>query len=388
MACYSRSTTPRLRPAWRRIVHQPRRGTVAGRTWWRLPALLLCLPLLGACSTLAYYSQAVGGQWQLMQQERPVTRVIDDPDSSAALRRRLLLVQQLLDFAHRQLLLPDNGSYRDYADLGRPYVAWNVFAAPELSMRAREWCYLFIGCLTYRGYFSPERARDYAAVLQRQGWEVYVGGVSAYSTLGWLRDPVLNTMLEREDWELARLLFHELAHQKVYLRQGGEVNEAVAETVARLGLQQWLATRPAAQQDRAQAQLAHEDALNGLLLAYRRKLVRCYSGTRPEAQKRACKGRLYAALAADYRRLRRGWAGDSRFDAWMGHGLNNAKLVAVATYQRLVPGLMAEFRALGSDWTKFYNYLEGLDKFDHAGLLRELDQRQKVPNLSGSAPVP
>lgn len=337
----------------------------------RLHLLLLVLSTgLSACSTLGYYAQSVSGQFQLMGKEQPLKKVIADDNTGTALRSRLVFIRTVLAFAHTRLGLPDNGSYRDYADLGRPYVTWNVFAARELSLQARQWCYVFIGCLNYRGYFTEAAATAYAGKLRRQGWDVFVGGVSAYSTLGWFRDPVLNTMLNREDWEIARLLFHELAHQKIYFKDGAEVNEAVAETVARIGLSLWLQTQPPAEGDRVSKLLAHEDAVTDLLLECRQKLGRLYGSRLPAGEKRSKKKQIFNALQRDYQRLKSRWDGDDRFDSWMRRDLNNGKLVAVSTYHKLVPALMALYQAHGRDLDGFYNYLDGLKNSDHAALLR------------------
>lgn len=362
------------------------------------PLLLLVLCTgLSACATLGYYAQSVSGQLHIMNRERPLQNVIADDDTGAALRNKLVFIRKVLAFAHTQLDLPDNGSYQDYADLDRPYVTWNVFAAPELSLQARNWCYIFVGCLSYRGYFSRAAAEEYAGKLRRRGWDVFVGAVSAYSTLGWFRDPVLNTMLNREDWEIARLLFHELTHQKIYFKAGGEVNEAVAETVARIGLFRWLQTKSASERTRVQRLIAHEDAVTGLLLDYRDKLARLYKSSLPAETKRVRKKHLFARMQQDYQRLRSRWNGDDRFDSWMRDDLNNGKLVAVSTYHRLVPALMAIYRAHGKDLKKFYNYLEGLKKSDHVTLLKEIGvaSQEKVfcrdmgcKNTTPSSPTP
>jgi len=345
------------------------------RCFKRLRPLLLSFLCIGlsACATLGYYAQSVTGQFHIMGRERPLQKVIADDKTGAALRDELVFIRDVLVFAHTQLDLPDNGSYRDYADLGRPYVTWNVFAAPELSLQARQWCYVFVGCLNYRGYFTRSAAEKYAGKLRRQGWDVFVGGVSAYSTLGWFRDPVLNTMLNREDWEIARLLFHELAHQKIYFKDGAEVNEAAAETVARIGLSRWLQTRPLSERTRIRRLIAHEDAATDLLLDYRNKLAHLYGSGLPAEAKRTGKKQLLSELQRDYQRLRSRWDGDDRFDSWMRDDLNNGKLVAVSTYHRLVPALMVVYRDHAEDLKRFYNYLDGMKNSGHAELLRKID---------------
>lgn len=337
----------------------------------RLCLLLLACAGMTACTSLGYYMQSVSGQLQVMRKDRPLENVIDDRDTDAKTRDKLVFIRAVLGFAHTDLALPDNGSYRSYADLERPYVTWNVFAAPELSLKARQWCYLFVGCLDYRGYFSRRRAVDYAMTLQKQGWDVFVGGVRAYSTLGWFRDPVLNTMLGQEDWEIARLLFHELAHQRLYLDGETEVNEAFAETVARIGLDRWLATRTAAERRRVHGLQAHEDALMGLLLDYRDRLAGVYGSTLSASEKLTKKAQLFAGLREGYHRIRERWD-DDRFDGWMEQDLNNARLVAIATYRRLLPAFLALYNATGHDLARFYKYMKKQKNCDHRTLLRHI----------------
>jgi len=334
--------------------------------------LFLVCTGLGGCASMGYYLQSVSGQMQILHRERPMRSIIADADTGPALRDRLDFIRTVVDFAHDRLHLPDNGSYRDYADLDRPYVTWNVFAAPALSLQPRQWCYLVVGCLAYRGYFSKDRARRYGEKLRRQGRDVFVGGVRAYSTLGWFRDPVLNTMLGQEDWEIARLLFHELAHQKLYIDGETDVDEAFAETVARIGLDRWLQDRPPDQRRRVHRLLAHEDALMGLLLDYRDRFHRLYHSDLTAQAKRAGKARLFARLQAAYQRLRSNWGDDHRYDAWMDNDLNNAKLAAISTYYRLIPAFLALYQAGGRDLDRFYRYMESLKGCDHATLRQRI----------------
>jgi len=338
----------------------------------RLLLLVLVCAGLSGCASMGYYLQSVSGQLQILHRERPIRRVINDPDTGPALRDRLDFIRRVVHFAHKQLHLPDNGSYSDYADLHRPYVTWNVFAAPALSLQPKHWCYLVVGCLAYRGYFSKDKAVRYGEKLRQQGWDVFVGGVRAYSTLGWFRDPVLNTMLGQEDWEIARLLFHELAHQKLYIDGETDVDEAFAETVARIGLARWLQNRPPDRRRRVQRLLDHEDAVMGLLLDYRKRLKRLYHSALTPQAKRAGKARLLARLRAAYRHLRRNWGDDHRFDDWVENDLNNAKLAAISTYYRLIPALLSLYRAGGGDLDRFYRYMEGLKHCDHATILRRI----------------
>src|SRR5579863_5315121 len=208
----------------------------------RLLAVAAIVVTLPGCA-IGYFTQAAQGQWRLMRARRPIEQVIADPASSEQLKARLRVVQDARDFAVSDLGLPDNRSYRSYSDLKRPYVVWNVVAAPEFSVQPQRWCFPFTGCLSYRGYFRERDARKMAAALAARGNDVMVGGVTAYSTLGHFADPVLNTMLRYGDLELVSTLFHELAHQLIYIRNDTVFNESFAVSVEQEGLRRWLAAR-------------------------------------------------------------------------------------------------------------------------------------------------
>jgi predicted aminopeptidase len=203
-----------LAPRPSRAVRSLRWGVLA------LPALLL-----SACADLGYYAHTIQGQWEVLSKRQSIAGLLESPDTSQELRGKLDRVLLMREFAHRELMLPKNDSYKSYADLERPYVVWNVVAAPELSLEPRQWCFPVAGCVQYRGYFSEERARSFAEGLRRDGYDVYVGGVAAYSTLGWFDDPLLNTVLNRSDADLAAMIFHELAHQQLYLPGDSVFNE-------------------------------------------------------------------------------------------------------------------------------------------------------------------
>jgi predicted aminopeptidase len=206
--------------------------------------VLICLTAatLPGCGVL-YVAQAARGQWQVMHARQPIDKVIASDRTAPQLRDRLTEVRAARDFASRELALPDNGSYRSYADLERPYVVWNVVAAPEFSVNPRRWCFPIAGCVAYRGYFKEEKARQFADSLAKEGFDTYVGGVAAYSTLGKFKDPVLNTMLGYGDDELAAIIFHELSHQLIYVANDSEFNEAFATAVEQAGLERWLKAR-------------------------------------------------------------------------------------------------------------------------------------------------
>ncbi|WP_425257662.1 aminopeptidase [Rubrivivax sp. RP6-9] len=322
-------------------------------------AALLTLPGCGTTGGLGYYAQAVGGHLDLLQRTRPVAEWLDDPATPPALRERLLLTQRLRDFATQELLLPDNRSYRGYADLQRSAVVWNVVAAPELSLTLKTWCFPLMGCVGYRGYFSRAPADALAAELQGQGWETSVYGVPAYSTLGWTNwlggDPLLNTFVHWPEGELARLIFHELAHQVAYAADDTTFNESFAGAVERIGGQRWL-QRHASAEARAEhaAQEARREDFRALTARTRAQLLAVYASDAGDADKRRRKAEVLAAMRAEHAMLKATrWNGDSRYDGWIARA-NNAAFGVQAAYNELVPQFEALFERSGGDFQRFY----------------------------------
>ena len=300
--------------------------------------LLVALPLMAGCGNFSYYLQSVEGQIDLLQKREQIAQVLADPATPPALKRRLEQILTIRDFASAELKLPDNKSYRGYADLQRPFVVWNVFAAEEFSIMPRQWCFLIAGCVDYRGYFSQVNAEAYARELRDQGLDVFVGGVPAYSTLGWFDDPVLNTFVNYPEYELARLLFHELAHQLVYVKGDSEFNESFASAVENEGVRRWIARsgdeRMRADFERSQLRRAQFAAL---VLKYRGELGALYAASPlAPAPMRERKAVLFAALRQDYQRLKMEWGGFAGYDRFLIEP-NNAKLASVALYNTLVP---------------------------------------------------
>lgn len=325
-------------------------------------AALLAAALLAGCAPLAYLAQSAGGHLQLLNAARPVPEWLADARLDPALRERLLLSQQMRDFASQALHLPDNDSYRRYADLQRGAVVWNVVAAPELSLTPRTWCFPVMGCVVYRGYFRREAAEAYAAELRGEGWEVTVYGVPAYSTLGWSNwvggDPLLSTFIRYPEGELARMLFHELAHQVAYAKDDSVFNESFATAVELIGARAWLEAHGDAAARAADArQLARRAAFQALVRDYRGQLAALYAGPASDAGKRAAKARLMAALRADYAALKNDPAsalyGFSGYDGWFERA-NNASLAVLATYTELTPAFEALYERLGRDWPRFH----------------------------------
>ncbi len=334
--------------------------------FWRCASLSLALGL-SACTDLAYYRQAAAGQWALWQARQPVADRVADAATPPALRQRLLLAQALRAFASTELALPDNGSYRDYADMGRPWVVKTVFAAPELSLEPRLWCFPLVGCLSYRGYFDAEAAQQFAAALRAGGDDVYVAEVPAYSTLGWLEDPLLNTFIDWPDGRLAELIFHELAHQRLYIANDTAFNEAYATAVGRLGAERWLAQPGRAQARQAYlVELQRREAFLLLVADAREQLAALYASGRREAEKRMGKLRLLAELRERYALLKRSWDGYAGYDRWFAQDLNNAKLAGVSTYHRQVPAFLALFERSGRDFSAFHQAAEALGQLSPA----------------------
>ena len=299
--------------------------------------LLAAAPLVASCSNLGYYLQSVDGQMKLMHARQPIAQVLADPATPPALRSRLERVAAIREFASRELQLPDNGSYRSYADLRRPFVVWNVFAADEFSITPRQWCFPVAGCVGYRGYFSQANAEAYARELGAQGLDVFVSGVPAYSTLGWFDDPVLNTFINYPEYELARLIFHELAHQVVYVKGDSEFNESFATAVEDEGVKRWIARGGDAKM-RADFELAQQRRAQfaALVLKYRGALEELYRSELAPAAMRGKKAGLFGALQQDYLQLKTEWGGYAGYDRFFMDP-NNAKLASVALYNTLVP---------------------------------------------------
>jgi len=336
-------------------------------------ALLLC-----GCATIDYYAQAVSGQVELLQRARPVAERLDDPAVPSALKSRLARALAMRDFASRELGLPDNGSYRAYADLGRPFVVWNVFAAPEFSVKPEQSCFPIAGCVSYRGWFSQDDAERNAGALRERGLDVYVGGVPAYSTLGWFNDPLLNTFINYPETELARLLFHELAHQQFYLGGDTVFNESFAVAVEHEGVQRWLRREGTPEQLRQyELQQTRRRQFSALVLGYRKRLEALYAQPIAAEEMRRGKAAAFEAMRADYAALKAtpDWGGFAGYDRFFVQALNNAHLASVAAYAELVPGFHRLLAEQGGDLPRFYAAVRELSKLPKA----ERDARLGAP---------
>lgn len=349
--------------------------------------LLLCLPLLTACGT-GYLLQAGRGEWQLLRARQPIARVLQDPAADPALKQQLQEAQAARDFAVSALLLPDNASYRSFSALRRPYVVWNVVAAPEFSLTPLRWCFPIAGCISYRGYFREAAARRYAERLQRAGYDTQVGGVAAFSTLGRFADPVLDTMLRYGAVELAGTIFHELAHQRLYVAGDSEFNEAFATAVEELGLRAWLQRDNRGEElHRLEQRRGWHEALQGVLAAGRSELAALYARQLPAAEARSAKRDVLATVAERLRALQQQLGFVSGYNAWLESGLNNAHLAAIATYHECVPAFRGLHAEAGGDWSAFYAAARQIARRSPAGR-REFCAAGRVsePPLAVSAP--
>jgi predicted aminopeptidase len=319
------------------------------------------LAAIAACVSGCYEWQAAMGQADLMLKREPIPRVVANPATPAALRGQLQEVSAIRDFATHELGLPDNGSYRSYADVRRAYVVWNVFAAPEFSVQPKEWCYPIVGCVAYRGYFDERRAKTFAARLRGQGFDVVVVGVAAYSTLGHFDDPILNTMMGWSDTELAAIIFHELTHQLLYVADDASFNEALATVVEDEGVRRWLLSRGrSGDLDVFLEEQSRYRRVTDLLIETRAKLAVLYASAQAPDGMRAKKREIFAAARADYREMKAGWGARAPFSNWFDGDINNADLVSIATYERCVPGFERELKAVGGDLKQFFARVRAL----------------------------
>lgn len=331
----------------------------------KLAALLLVSLLLLACETVGYYSQAVRGQMAIVLGRQDIERLLQDETLDPLLAERFRELLSIREFAAKELALPVEDNYSTYVDVGREHVVWNVYAAPEFSVDPLNWCYPIAGCVSYRGYFSEQAANRYAGRLADEGYDVYTGGVDAYSTLGWFDDSLLSTVLDRESYQLAGLIFHELAHQVLYLPGDTTFNESFATTVERAGVSRWLATNGQEQllvqaetQQRRQAQFIE------LVSDFRDRFATLYESDLQESLMRQRKQQLQQQMRADYQHLQAGWDGYQGYDAWFARSLNNAQLSTVSSYNDLVPFFTDLLRQCEGDFARFYQRVQELVDMD------------------------
>ncbi len=344
--------------------------------------LSLVFLLLSGCAELQYYGHAISGQLDVLSKRRPIPEVIKDPETKPEVVQKLKAVERMHDFAISDLSLPDSDSFRSYSDLGRPYVLWNVFATPELSLQTKQWCYPFFGCLGYRSYFAKAYAESVALELEQEGWDVHIAPSPAYSTRGFFSDPIYNPMLRYDDLTMAGMLFHELAHEKIFFKNDSELNESFAVAVQNEGIKRWLAheQQPQYYSDYIVAQQRDKQFVT-LLLRYRKKLEQLYHSSKTDDEKRRQKKHILKSLRIAYFALRKEWDGYTGFDHWFNKPLNNARLAPVGTYQGHVAAFVALLKQYNGNLAEFYSHAERLSELPMDERRKQLLKIQQNPSL-------
>ena len=328
--------------------------------------ILIC-GLLSGCQSIHYMGQAISGHLDLLNRREPVADLIEDPQTPEKLKKQLLLTTELLAFAEKELSLPAGEQYRSYVQLDRPYVVWNVFAAPELSLEPRTWCYPVAGCTVYRGFFSEKNAGQYAQKLAGRGYDVIVGGVTAYSTLGWFNDPLLSTFIDRSESGLAMLIFHELAHQVLYVPDDSSFNESFATAVAQVGLRRWYIARDNPDQFRRYTEFYADKQKMLLIIAdFRGRLRDLYQSSLSENTKRRQKIALFSEMRQEFESHLKQKKSLAVFSDWFAPPLNNARLVSIATYHDHVPAFQQLLKNNQNDLDRFYQQCRRLAEYNPA----------------------
>jgi predicted aminopeptidase len=369
------------------------------RRWAVALGLLLAVLAMSGCQSFSYYRQAIKGQYRIVAHRERIEKLLADPQAPAPLKAKLHLVQRLRAFAARDLRLPLDGHYEKYADVHRPFVVWSVEAAPEFSLEAKTWWYPFVGSLEYRGYFSEQGAHNYAARLQKKGYDVYVSGVTAYSTLGWFKDPLLSTFIFDPEPDLAETVFHELGHQRVFASGDTDFNEAFATTVGQEGARRWLRAKgDKSAYEKYLAELRRTRQFASLIMTTRERLAKLYGDERteegslramkkkramPPEQLRAQKQDLINRLQQEYAQLKAQWGGNTAYDDWFAEPVNNAQLNSVAAYYDLVPGFERLLAQNGGDLEKFYEAADRLAREPK----RERDRWLRTLGSAAAGPV-
>lgn len=317
---------------------------------------------------MGYYAHLGWGGARLVGGGKKVERLLERSDTPVELRERLETAGELLAFAESELVLPAGKKYRKYLDLGRPFVVWNVVAAPELSLAPEIWCFPIAGCVSYRGYFSPKKANAFGKKMEERGFDVSVGGVRAFSSLGWLKDRLLNTFLFSEDVALAEILFHELAHSVVYVQDDTSFNESFATFVERVGVETWLGREVASDSLRsARERWAEEDEIRDVLNRYRGEMSVLYESTSDREEKLRLKDETFARLQTELAEV--AGEGDAPVTSWSRWRLNNADLAASGAYNEWVPAFERLFKRNDREFGSFYDSVRCLAEL-------EIDQRR------------
>jgi len=357
-----------------------RRNTLSIPIFHQTILILLLVITATGCESIRYYAQAIQGQLVLIANRKQITGILSQPHTSLTLKNRLNRVRQIRDFAQDQLFLPVDGNYQDYVELGRAYAVWTLSAAPEFSLIPKTWCYPLVGCLSYRSYFSKEDARRYAAGLERNGYDVYVRGTAAYSTLGWFDDPVLSSFVYYTDADLAALIFHELAHHVLFIAGDTTFNEGFATAVEQEGMRRWMIKRqtPEVYIDYMARYNRHLQFVK-LVMQYRKELDALYTRKLSPRDMRKMKTLTIERLRNAYQKLKKEWDGYAGYDNWFNRPVNNAQINTVSTYHALVPGFSHLLQTTNGNLQHFYRRCKQLAKEP----MIERNRRLKTQTLPG-----
>ncbi len=332
------------------------------RIIWLIASVVVIVGAVCGCQSVSFYRQAIGGELHILTHQTPIKELLADTNTSASLKHKFEVVLQVRQFAQTNLHLPADDSYLKYVDLHREFAVWNVNAAPPLSLEPKRWWYPFVGSASYRGYFAKDAATKYANQLKKKGFEVYLGAVETYSTLGWFHDPVLNTFLVEPDADLAEILFHELAHRRLFISGDTDFNEAFATAVGEEGVRRWLQRDPVVYQ-KFQVEREQEGDFINLILASRDELEAVYNDPHlTDTVKLQRKAQIIAEMRKKHEQLKAKWGGKSYYNRWFSTEINNAKLNTISAYYTLVPAFRALLQANGGDMERFYSAVEKLGK--------------------------
>jgi len=349
------------------------------RIWLVAFGCLALAFLFSGCQTLSYYRQAIAGQYQILSHQKAIRELIEDPATSPDLKAKFQLVLKLRQFAENEMHLPANGHYLKYVDLHRPYVVWNVYAAPALSLEPKTWWFPIVGRASYRGYFSEKNAQKYGQKMERENLDVYVSGIETYSTLGWFRDPLLNTFIHEPESGLAEIIFHELGHQRLFISGDTDFNEAFATAVAEESLRRWYEKQHDKEAyERFLRQIQRKDDFVQLIAATRNELEALYNDPHiSDANKLQRKKKIIEQLRLNHQRLKAKWGGKSPYADWFAEPINNAKLNTVAAYYDLVPAFHALLKENGGDVEKFYSAVRQISKLSKEKRKAKMDSLLK-----------
>jgi len=336
-------------------------------------ALISCFVISG-CSQPSYYLQAVSGQLSLLSKRTAVEKLINNPDTPQDLQQRLIKADEIRRYAVETLELGDNPGFTSYADIGRPYVTWNVVAAPAYSLQPETWCFPIAGCVSYKGYFAKADAEAFEQDLLSEGKDTLVYGVAAYSTLGWFADPLLNTFIHYKNDDLASLIFHELAHQLVYVKDDSDFNEAFATAVEQILLERWLIQQGSEEAVTARSERRRKhNRVTEMVLHYRQQLNNAYAGEHASRDK----PRLFEEMRKEYKILQADGQGTRYYDWWFSRPLDNADLLTVSTYYQLVPDFLALYEKNNHNLQQFVEAVKAL---------KSLEKNQRRQALVATAP--